>query len=274
MTVQASIADEPKKADSDGYKNVTLAGGQVIRVKQQADPFSHLSSSDQKLLNRTNEMGSKTFSSQDASVSKNDSAIEERERSTFITRPYLGNSQSTSSPANLDAKISLPTSSLSGHITQGFDRSFTSSKADTDQNRTVVLASLTSSDQGRTAALGQKKTDTFASSYSTKAFTGPEADDVHRDLQRLNNGLMELKDLPSRPLTIDEVRALIDHGTKPNTDEKPDAPTKPLNDPDYKPVPSPMLPVANDEDKNDPVPSPGMMAAPQPPENSEPLPQH
>jgi hypothetical protein len=109
---------------------------------------------------------------------------------------------------------------------------------------------------------------------SGKTFQGPEAVAAHQHLTMTDDGKIFISDLPNRALTIDEVRNLINHGFKPNTDLKPEEQSKPLNDPNYKPEPLREMPApATDDDRNDPVPPPGTMAAPQPPENSVPLPQ-
>jgi hypothetical protein len=77
------------------------------------------------------------------------------------------------------------------------------------------------------------------------------------------------------------VRALINHGVKPDTEEKAPEPSKPLNDPDYTPdeAPAPyhVQPghLRDDPPDNDIIPPPGMMGSTRvaPPENSEPLPK-
>ncbi len=113
-----------------------------------------------------------------------------------------------------------------------------------------------------------------ADSMSNKMYLGPGAQRVPDDIVIKENVVISrMSGLPNRSLSIDEVRNLINHETKPNTDAKPDAPNKPLNDPNYKPEPLRDAPSpASEDDKNDPVPPPGTMAAP-PPENAEPLPQ-
>ena len=95
-----------------------------------------------------------------------------------------------------------------------------------------------------------------------------------------NTVIAHVSDIPDRPLTIDEVRGLINHGFKPDTTASPDAPTKAINDPDYKPEASPEPPEAPsmrapliDDDRDAPLPSPGTMSQTAP-ENSDPLPQH
>jgi hypothetical protein len=114
----------------------------------------------------------------------------------------------------------------------------------------------------------------------SKQYLGPGAQHLPPGFDNKEEVIAQarLSDLPNRPLTIDEVRGLINHGFKPDTNVKPETSSKPLNDPDYKPEVSPAPPDSPqgskaDDDKNDPLPAPGTMSQP-PPENSESLPQH
>jgi hypothetical protein len=139
-------------------------------------------------------------------------------------------------------------------------------------------------ESNRTADLGGHDVQKFAYVDSDKTYAGPEAPLVKRDLAKMNEGMESLKDLPDRPLTIDEVRALINHGIKADTSEKPAPASKPLNAPDYMPDPAPA-PMRNPvepghlRDNND-LSIPGAVSHPDqvvpdpaPPENSESLPQ-
>ena len=279
--------DQP--ASSDGYKTVPVTvGGKTIpiRVKEAGNPFKNVSSPnstgkydpEQYSFSTTSSMADKTFSPPSDPISKSNSDYKNPDQNTFITKTYALDPSAPTAP-NLNTKASFPTTSAYSRNTTGFDRSYTTSSANAGQTRTAVFASATSTDQGRTALLGSQTTSTFASSLAGKTFQGPEADAVHHHLTKLSNGQMLVTDLPNRPLTIDEVRDLINHGFKPNTDVKPEEPSKPLNDPNYQPKPLRDMPAldrsapAGDDDKNDPVPPPGTMAAPPAPENSEPLPQ-
>ncbi len=142
-----------------------------------------------------------------------------------------------------------------------------------------MLASATSPDQGRSATIEKQNSAAFASPLGDKKFEGDEAQAARRHLSRNKSGQIEITDLPDRPLTIDEVRNLINHGFKPDTEVKPEEPSKPLNDPDYKPEPLRDMPApaSSDDDKDDPVPAPGTMSSPAipavPAENSDALPQ-
>jgi len=277
-------ADDPP-ASSDGSKTVpvTVDGKTVpFRVKEQGDPYKNVSSSDstgkydpERIFSTTSSMADKTFSLPSDSLSKGNSDFNNRDQNTFITKPYALDPSAPTAP-NLDTKASFPTTSAYSRNATGFDKSYITSNADAGQNRTAVLAASTVSiDQNRTAVLGgPEKPEVFASDpMANKQYLGPGAQHVPDDLIIKDNVVISrMSGLPNRPLSIDEVRNLINHGFTPDTDVKPAEPSKPLNDPNYKPEPLRIMPTG-DDDKNDPVPSPGTMAAPQAPENSEPLPQ-
>jgi hypothetical protein len=222
-------------------------------------------------------MANKTFSPSSNSIQKSNSEFNNRDQNTFITKAYVGDPSSPSAP-NLNAKAAFPTTSAYSRNAAGFDKSYSTSKADAGQNRTAVLSSSNvSTDQNRTAVLGgPEKPEVFASnSMGDKQYLGPGAQHVPDGINiKENVSLSRMSGLPNRPLSIDEVRNLINHGFKPDTDVKPEEPSKPMNDPNYKPEPLRDMPApSREDDKNDPVPPPGTMAAPQAPENSEPLPQ-
>jgi len=279
LTAGQVVHADDKPVVPDGDKLVPLKGGGGILVQKEANPYQGVSSStqpgkyrpDQPNYGATSSFAGKEFSLSSGSGSKSDSAFDFGNMKPVNTKSFEPVSHSA---PNQDTKFSTETSSMVGHHTSDLGKSYTTSHADLGQNKTTLLASTTSPDQDRAADMGPGNTKIYPSPMAAKTFEGPEADAVKRDLTKLNNGLMQMKDLPSRPLTIDEVRALINHGVKPNTDAPPEPPTKALNDPGYKPEPTPPPPeAATDDDKDDPVPSPGTMAQP-PPENSEPLPQH
>jgi hypothetical protein len=279
--------DQP--ASSDGYKTVPVTVGgktMAVRVKEEGDPFKNVSSSNstgkydpERIFSTTSSMADKTFSLPPDSISKSNSDFKNRDQNTFITKAYLGDASSPTAP-NLNAKAGFPTTGAYNRNATGFDKSYITSNADVGQSRTAVLASsTTSTDQNRTAVLGgPEKPDALASdSMANKQYLGPGAQHVPDGISiKENIVLSRMSGLPNRPLSIDEVRNLINHDVKPNTDVKPEEPSKPLNDPNYKPEPlrdTPPPAAGEDNDKNDPVPPPGTMAAPQAPENSEPLPQ-
>ena len=283
-------ADDPP-VSADGYKNIVVqspSGKPVtLRVKEQPDALAHASFPDeldhQRVFSATNPMAGKSFSFPTDSNQQGTSSYKDGDPGTFITRPYRFDSTAPSAP-DLDRKSSVSANSAFSRTATGFDKSYSVSKTDAAQNQTALLASATSTDQGRTAVLGDHADDNdFASPLSGKEFKGEEADALHHTLSRMKNGQMLVTDLPDRPLTIDEVRALINHGFKPDTSAPPPEPSKPLNDPNYQPEPlreepppparATANPAASDDDKDDAVPPPGTMAAPPPPENTQPLPQ-
>jgi hypothetical protein len=200
------------------------------------------------------------------------------DQNSFITKPY--SLDTGSSVRDADSKSNFATSSAYTPSATGYDKNFATSTADAGQSQASVLASSTAAEQGRAAELGGQTTSTYASPMGDKIFNGDEAAASKRHLTRLKTGQMLVEELPDRPLTIDEVRDLLNHGFKADTDVKPQGePSKALDDPDYKPqplrdTPNPTVP-ASDEDKDDPVPPPGTMSAPlaPPPENAQSLPQ-
>ncbi len=221
-------------------------------------------------------MANRTFSSPSDSFTKSYSEFKNHDRDTFTTKAYVDDASTASAP-NLGANASFPTTHAYSRNATGFDKSYLTSNADVGQTRTAVLASSNvSADQNRTAVLGgPEKPDVLgANSMANKQYLGPGAQNVPDGIVIKDNiVLSRMSGLPNRPLSIDEVRNLINHETKPNTDAKPEEPSKPLNDPNYKPEPLRDTPSPADDDKNDPVPPPGTMGAPQAPENSEPLPR-
>ncbi len=271
----------------DGYKIVSVHSGDKVihfRVKQQSDPLTHAAFPDdldpRRVFSATNPMANKTFSLPSGTLPKSDSNFQNAGQNPSFTKPYALD-PSSPSLANLNTKVvsNLPSTDAYSRNAAEFNKSYGASRSDVGQNQTAVFASTTSPDQNRTAVLGNPTADTFASPLADKTFRGAEADAAQRHLSRTKDGQILITDIPDRPLTIDEVRDLINHGFKPNTAASPPEPSKPLNDPNFQPTPMRLDPSpdtsspASDDDKNDPVPPPGTMAAPPPPENSEPLPR-
>jgi hypothetical protein len=283
------FADD-QTASSDGYKivPVTVNGKTTpFRVAEQTDPFKNVTSSEstgkydpERIFSATSSMANKKFALSSDSVSQSNSDLKDRDLQTFITKPYVYDASSPTAP-NLDAKAGFPTTNAFSRSATEFNKSYSTSSADIGRSGPAVFATNTdSADQNRTAALGgpEKTEGIVSNSMANKQYLGPGAQHVPDGIVIKDNIIISrMSGLPNRPLTIDEVRNLINHGTKPDTDVKPEEPSKPLNDPDYKPEPLRDTPQsdtslpAGDDDKNDPVPPPGTMAAP--PENSEPLPQ-
>jgi hypothetical protein len=291
MIGPALHADDPAAAptrptkDDHNYKTVRIkAGGAPIsvRVQEQPDPLKHVTLHDdldhQRAFSETNDMANKSFTTtagpawiHDANVKGDDA---------FAARPYDFNAAAPTVP-NLGSKASFRSTSFKGSASTGFDKNFPTTLTDASQNQAALLGASISPDQGRTAPFNARPVDMFAAANTNKTFQGEEADAVHRHLKQLGNGQYEISDLPDRPLTIDEVRNLINHGFKPNTSQPPPESTRPMNDPNYVPQPlrdDPSPPSSNppakasDDDKDDAVPPPGTMATP-PPENAEALPK-
>jgi len=284
--------DQP--APPPGYKNVTVnSGGKTYTylVRQQADPLSHASFPDEldsrHIFSATNPMSNQTFSPPSDTFASGTSEFTKGDHSTFITKSYSIDSSEPTSP-NLDKKVGAPSSNALSRDAAGFDQSFPTSTAETGDKSSALASSTVSNDLNHAAVLGgPDKPESLASdSMANKQYLGPGAQHVPDDVFIKENVVMSsLSGLPDRPLTIDEVRNLINHGFSPDTDVKPAEPSKALNDPNYVPEPMRADPNPNfdsakptpgpstDDDKDDPVPPPGTMAAPPAPENSQPLPQ-
>ncbi len=275
----------------DGSKTVSvnLGGGKTLPIKviDQRDPYRNVSSPDstgkydpERIFSTSSSYANKTFSFPTSSITASNSDYKDRDQNTFITKSYLADASAATAP-NLNKKADLTTASAYDQNAAEFNRSFATSESEMGRAHPAVLASSnTSADQDRTAVLGgpAKPEGLVYDTNFNKSYLGPGAQHVPEGVTIKDNIILSrMSGLPNRPLSIDEVRNLINHQVKPNLDEKPEEPSKPLNDPDYKPeplrdTPAPDSPSAStDDDKNDPVPPPGTMAVP--PENSQPLPQ-
>jgi len=238
--------------------------------RMEDDPLDH-----QRAFSAANPMANKSFLS--GSGSGWDKSAQMKD--AYVTRPYAPDQPANST---YTGRTAFPTASIAGgHTVAAYDKNFATKAAHAGQDEAAAaFAAIGSSEQNRTAPIDTREVDTFAAPMANKTFQGPEEDARHKKLTRVGNGQILIQDLPDRPLTIDEVRDLINHGFKANTSEPPPPASKPLNDPDYQPEPLRIEPTESevpaprnvkDDDKDDPVPSPGTMA--EPPENSQPLPK-
>jgi len=297
--------NQPPPVDS-GYKMVPIAGanGKVsyIRVQDQSSPSAHLSSSSsdgqydpsQISLNKTSNLANKSFPT--ASLYQNHSAEEARQQRTFITKPFFAGNDvpSDRSVSNFNTKLAYPAVQGYNRTAEDTHKAYLANQTNADQNKSARLSSAPSEYQNRSAYLGNQKANVYASPLAHITYTGPGVNVIKKDMNKVNVSLMQAKDLPNRPLTIDEVRDLINNGIKPDTDVHPAASqSKPLNDPGYEPGPPPPplahsspspapalapAPSSRGDSSDGDLPSPGAMAAQhlqqeQPPENSEPLPK-
>jgi hypothetical protein len=279
-------------APSSGDHVVAIKSGDhtaYIHVRDTPNPYQNIPDSgpsthpDQFSFNKTSPYANKSYATEAAVTSQDSSSYQKNLERSFVTKSYFshpGDPADTTTPG-LQSKADISSAAAYTHPASGYDKSFIApGSSDTGQNKTAQFAATTSSFQGRAANIGGHPIKGFANTLANKTYAGPEVDAVKKDINRMNQGLISMKDLPDRPLTIDEVRALINHGAKPDYDNKNPAPGKALNDPDYQPDPAPAPlrdapPPGHLKDDNDGVPDPGTMAHPQPPapENSEPLPQ-
>ena len=289
------VAEDQQTASSDGYRTVNAGGddGKVpVRVQEDKDPLAAVASHDtnskydpERIFSRPSSMAGKSFSkSSDIMNSGHNDYNTSSSENQFVTKPYSFDSKTSTVPG-LDTKAAYPTAPVSSRNSNDFTKSFNTASADLGPNQSSSLVSSKAEEQNRSAVLGGHTTDTYASALGNKTFNGSEADAAKKHLTRMKGGQMLVQDLPNRPLTVDEVRDLINHGFKPDTDKAPvEDESKPLNDPNYIPKPireapeetapsTPTARAANDEDKDDTIPSPGMISANAAPENSQPLPQ-
>ncbi len=275
------LADDPTAATDSG-KVVQLPSGAQLKV-QEADPYKHLHvppPSDKYdprnySMNQTSSLANKQFSADTIAVSKNGASLV-HDQTSFATKSYTQLTPANPTVQNYNAKYSTSPVSDVQHGDTQFTKSYTTTNSSLEHNAASSFAS-TSPDQNRTATLGGKGTKVFAANME-KQYLGPGAQHVPDGLVKENVVVNHVKDIPNRPLTIDEVRSLINHGFKPDLDSAPNESSKALNDPEYKPEASPeppetSRPPVTEDDKNDPLPPPGTMSQP-PPENSVPLPQH
>ena len=243
--------------DSDPYKNVTTP-----KSSGKYDPLSLNFSASSSMAN-------KKFDSTVNSFSQSNTVDQHQ---SFVTKAYSDDGAAPTAP-NLHTKAAYSDNAGFHKTASDTDKGY-ATRADASQDQTALLAKTNSDEQNHTALLKAKPIDTPAATIGDKTFEGSEADAMHRHLSRTTDGKIAISDLPDRALTIDEVKNLINHGFKPNTEAKPEEQSKPLNDPARELEPLRVAPApATDDDKNDAVPPPGTMAAPQPPENSEPLPK-
>jgi hypothetical protein len=273
-------ADAP--ANSDEKTVPVSVGGRMVpfRVKQQNDPLKHASFPDEldprKVFSATNDMANKSYTA-DSVTLKKDSDFSNRDRNTFPTSAY----RDSTLPDQSNSKT-FTTSKAFTKSAHDYNKSFSTTTANLGSNQPAVLSqNPTSDDQNRTAVLGgPDKQEVLASNDMThKQYLGPGAQKVPDGVAIKDNLILtRMSGVPDRPLSIDEVRNLINHGTVPDTTEKPDAPSKPLNDPNYQPeplrdIPAPIPGGNPKEDDESAIPEPGTMSLVPPPENSQPLPQ-
>ena len=279
---------DDKTSIPEGFRQVKLPGGGSIMVKDQPKPQgssnpdpSHYDPRDYD-LNKTSPLANQSFVSDTAPLAQSDFA---NAKSSYATKSYGSPTGTDRAMPHLDSRYPTSASNSYSRSAGGFDKTYLTKNSDLTTQQTASFASTTSSDQGRMALFDEHPQNTFESPLAHKTYAEPI---VQRDADKIASGELHIADLPNRPLTVDEVRDLINHGVKPDTDSPPPPVSKPLNDPDYlppaappaddsppqdQPSPTSAPAPASEDDKNDPVPAPGMIAEP-PPENSESLPQH
>ena len=281
-------ADDPAVTPPPGYKVVyrDMGGGKKspIFVKDQFDPLRHANIGDdpldhQKVFSETNAMAGKTFLPSTTNVMDK---VSNGSHQTFDTKVY--DTSGSSNVYNLGSKATYHTASYDGLKTApGYGQSFATKSASPEfQQAAAAFAPMGASEQNRTAPIDAKTYATFASPDQDKDFNGPEKDALHKRLNKqqtpIDGNLTIVDQIPDRPLSVDEVRNLLNHDFKPDLAQPAAPASKPMNDPDYRPEPLRIEPTSaddappaagsnrkvDDDDANDPVPSPGTMAEPLP----------
>ena len=226
-------ADDASSTDDNG-KVVQLPSGAKLKV-QDADPYKNLHvppptgqyDPTKYSMNQTSSFANKQFSADSIAVSKNGSSLVHNQEA-YTTKAYTDLSPANPTAQNYDAKYSTSAANESDHgdADAQFSKNYTTSSSSLGHDAASSFSS-TSSDQNRTATLGSKTSKTFASEIS-KQYLGPGAQHVPDGFVKENVVMATVKDIPNRPLTIDEVRSLINHGIKPDLDTAPSESSKPL----------------------------------------------
>jgi len=273
-------AEDKKKATAlnqapAGYHDVKLKGGGVVRVADQAKPTMKNNANNGPYdpenadFSRTSSYANKSFSPDSAQLSRDFSD----DKKNYSTKGF-------------------PTS-IFNHGDQVFQTSaYRGTKEDSefaksyvlpnpaDTNKTFATKSSYLQGKSSTIAANPASTDPFAKPWSEgdKRFYDPTMLHVPHHHFELSSSIRNdpnsdtITDIPNRPLTVDEVRNLINNGQVPDTNSKPGAPSRALNDPDWEPplkLPeisdraAPATPPP-DEARDNELPSPGMMAQPRP----------
>jgi hypothetical protein len=227
-------------------------------------------------LNHPSSYANKSFSTSEAILSKDDGTHLTHDQKRFETSPFATGSYNQS-----DRTFETAAYKSSSRSSDDFAKSYQLPGAASDANRSYDVKGSDLQDRKALIADNPKeKTDPFATPWSDsdKRFFDPAMTHVKRDPYAAANGLdvEHLNNLPNRPLSIDEVRNLINHEQVPDLSKPPETESKPLNDPNWEPTLStpalsnkaaPATPPP-DETKADELPSPGMMAKP---DDSQPI---
>jgi hypothetical protein len=290
----AASSDQPPPGTHDVK---TYAGGKpvTIRVKEMPKPElkdsgdssdGHYDPSNMN-MSKTSSYANKTFSTSEAALGGDATAAEAHDQKRFATSAYSAGSYN-------QANKTFETAAFKSSPQNGDDFAKTfqlpGDGTATEANRSFGVK--TSDLQGKKALIADNPKDKIPDPFATpwtegdKRFYDPtmlrvphKRHDFHLDASKTIAGNDRITNLPNRPLSVDEVRNLINNDQIPNLDEPPDAPTKALNDPGWEPpVKAPMIddnkavpatPPADEAAAGD-LPSPGMMAKP---DSSQPPPK-
>ncbi len=285
QAADAPTATQPKPdAPPPGSHDVKTATGAVIRVRDQGGPRFYGSQPaddsgkydpESADFSRTSSFANKSFDAGRAALSQNETAEEERDNKRFLTQPYA-----TSSYKFAGRSFETVAYNDAAHPDAELNKSFTLPAAYADGGQTFNTGKK-SEYQDKTASIVQAtpKIDPFSApgALTEKTFFDPttlhvphKSFNLSKSIRSDPNSAGTITDLPNRALTVDEVRNLVNHEQIPELNAKPDAPSKPLNDPNWTPPEvappapddSPVKAGPTTEDKSDELPSPGMMSGP------------
>jgi hypothetical protein len=287
----SAAADKPARTTTapnqapPGYHDVKLSGGAVVRVADQGSTSGLKTAAAQDNgpydpesanFSKTSSYASKSFDTGHASLSQNSSAEEARDGKHFLTQPYAtgeyaGAGRTFKTVAYADA--SHPDADLtksfvlSKDAAPGADQTFNTGRKSEFQDKNALIA--------QTAP----KVDPFAApaDLTEKTFFDPttlhvphKSFTIDKSVSSDPNSEGTITDLPNRPLTVDEVRNLINHEQIPDLNSKAEAPSRALNDPNWTPPEvappalddRPVRPGPTTESQGDDLPPPGMMSQP------------
>jgi hypothetical protein len=281
-TVTQATPDKPPP----GYHDQTVyAGGKPMTIRVPDEKKNTLDDSalsdghydpSNVNMNRTSSYANKSFSTGEAAMGGDDTAAEAHDQKRFATSTYAASAYNQANKT-FETAAYKGSAQNSGEFAKAFKLPGTGTATEANQSYAVSSSDLQSK-KALIADNPKNKIDPFATTWSEgdKRFYDPtmlrvphKKHDFHIDANKANPD--NITNLPNRPLSVDEVRNLINNDQTPDLDEPPDAPSKPLNDPDWAPaVKAPLLDDKKvapatpppDEAGDGELPSPGMMAKP------------
>jgi hypothetical protein len=156
-------------------------------------------------LNRTkaSDLGNKTFDAKSMSSSVYDPT------GTKVSLPQLElPASSMAKPVNFSSVMITPP-------TVSYDKTFATKSADLPGPSEYPTFSQQVFPLGTSAYALLSPPRDANKVVTVKDYTGPEAEKIHRDLKKIEDGLAGLKALPDRTLSIEEVKQMLNRDMKP-----------------------------------------------------------